>query len=98
MDLESSSHTSVTHGVSHSHTKGWSVSETDYMTGTYDHVCTAACCHIHLSARVQEFEKHLQQLAMALPVRDMIWYRDAIAATFTAILGGTSNAHNNRLT
>lgn len=83
-------------GVSDSHTKSWTVTESEHLTGTANHACTGQCAHIHLSARIKDFEEHLQQLAITLPVRDFLWYRDSLAATFSTILGGTSNAQNNR--
>jgi len=62
--------------------------ESEYMTGTPDHICTSQCAHIHLSAQLREFEQHLQRLSGTLSVRDFLWYRDSIAATFANILGG----------
>lgn len=90
---KSSSHShSTTHGFSRSRTAGQAVTESGFMTGTADHVCTGQCAHIHLSARLREFEQHVQQLSMTLSVKNFLWYRDSIAATFTAILEGNTHA------
>lgn len=76
------------------HSYTWSCgitpTESDFMTGTKDHMCTGECAHIHLSARLREFEQHLQQLSKTLPVQDFLWYRDSIAATFTTIWKGNT--------
>lgn len=75
---------------------GITPAESEYMTGTPDHICTSQCAHIHLSARIQDFEQHLQQLATTLHVQDFLWYRDSIAATFTTIWKGTTREQNHR--
>ena len=68
----------------------------EWMTGTKNHACTGQCAPIHLSARLREFEQHLQQLSMTLPMQDFLWYRNSIATIFTTIWEDNTHAQNNR--
>ena len=83
---------SVTHGSSRSHSQGWAVPESDFMTGAADHTCTDQCARLHLSARLRKFEQHVQQLSMTVSVKNFLWYRNSIAAIFTTILEGNTRA------
>lgn len=88
MEVDSTRNSNHPHGGS----CGITPTECEYMTGEMGHTCTAACCHIHLSARLRDFEQHLQRLSVTLPVRNFLWYRDAVIATFATILEGKSHA------